>query len=436
MKALIFAYGTRGDVQPCVALARAMREAGHDPVVAGPESSGSLAAVHGIRFAPLDNGLTRLWDNPQAYRATEAKSGARGLPALRAAAESLRRPAIPSVRTILEDAWAAAQGADLIVHNGPLLVSASHHIAEKLRVPLILSQMYPLFAATGAFPTALYRFPGAERWPAVLTRATYRAMLSMLRGLTDGAVESWREQALRLPRRRGRYDVLRRRDGRPVPVINAVSPYILPPPADWPAWVHTTGYWQLPRAYGWTPPRELADFLAAGKPPVYVGFGSMVSGDPKRTGRLVADAVRRAGARAILATGWGGLDARDLPPEVFVIDAAPHDWLFTRVAAVVHHGGPGTAAAAIAAGRPQIICPFMADQPFWGDRMHRLGIAPAPTPQSDLTSRGLAEAIQNVARDALMSERAEILGRLVRAEDGTAAAVALLEKICDRQPDW
>src|SRR5260370_16841362 len=162
----------------------------------------------------------------------------------------------------------------------------------------------------------------------------------------------------------------------------------------------------------------------------------MVSGDPKRTGRRVADAVRRAGARAILATGWGGLDARDLPPGVLGIDAAPHDWLFTRVAAAVPRGGPGTAAAAIAAGRPQIICPFMADQPFWGDRMHRLGIAPAPTPQSDLTSRGLAEAIQNVARDALMSERAEILARLLRAQDGPPPPVPPLEKICDRQPDW
>jgi sterol 3beta-glucosyltransferase len=424
MKVFILVYGTRGDVQPCVALACALNQAGHDAVLAGPASFESWVTDYSVKYAPLDNGLTRLWDNPQMR---EAKSGVRGLPAIRAFTEAVHRPGIPEMPRILDDAWAAAQGADVVVHSAPLLAIASHHIAEKLGVPLVLSQMYPLFAPTGEFPIALYRFPAEDRFPASLTRATYRAFLFMLRGTTGRDVDAWRERTLGLPRRRR--NLLRRPDGGPVPVVNAVSAHVLPPPPDWPEWVHTTGYWFLQAPPDWAPPQRLVDFLADGEPPIYVGFGSMAGRDSQHMGRTIIDAVHRAKVRAVLATGSGGLAADEVPPDVFMVDQVPHDWLFPRVTAVVHHGGPGTAAVAIAAGRPQIICPFMADQPFWGNHLHRIGLACPPMRSSALTATALADAIRTATSDSSMATRAQTLASRLRAENGTAAAVSVLEGI-------
>lgn len=424
MRVFTLVYGTRGEVLPCVALARALSAAGHDVVLAGPASFESWVADYSVKYASLNDGLTRLWDNSQMR---ESDNGSRGLPPIRALAQAVRRPRIPEVPEILSEAWSASQGADVVVHSGALLASASHHIAEKLGVPLVLCQIYPLFTPTGEFPIALYRFPGEDWFPAPISRMTYRALLSMLLGTTGRDTDDWRERTLRLPSRKR--NLLRRPDGGPVPVLNAASAHVLRPPRDWPDWVHTTGYWLLPVAPSWTPPADLAAFLAAGDPPVYIGFGSMPSHDAERMGRLVIEAVRQADVRAVLATGHGGMAVDESPPGMFVVDQVPHDWLFPRVRAVVHHGGPGTAAAAITAERPQVVCPFMADQPFWSKRLHRLGVACPPIPSSTLTAAALADAIRAAVGDPALASRAETLASLLRAEGGVSAAVTVIERV-------
>jgi sterol 3beta-glucosyltransferase len=154
----------------------------------------------------------------------------------------------------------------------------------------------------------------------------------------------------------------------------------------------------------------------------------MVSADPAGKARLIVDAVTQAGQRAVLATGWGALDAGDLPDSVYVLQEAPHEWLFPRMAAVVHHGGAGTTAAGLTAGKPSIICPFIADQPFWGRRVEHLGVGPAPIPQRKLTAARLADALKVAVSDAGMRERAAALGDRLRAEDGVANAVSLVKQ--------
>ncbi len=169
-------------------------------------------------------------------------------------------------------------------------------------------------------------------------------------------------------------------------------------------------------------------FLDAGDPPVYVGFGSMSGRDPQHLTKLVIDALQQAGVRGLIATGWGGLTAADLPETIFKIDSVPHDWLFPRVAAVVHHGGAGTTAAGLRAGRPTVICPFIVDQPFWGRRVHELGAGAAPIPQKQLTAENLAAAIREVTSDPTIHRKAEVLGEQIRQEDGIGIAVNLIEK--------
>jgi sterol 3beta-glucosyltransferase len=203
---------------------------------------------------------------------------------------------------------------------------------------------------------------------------------------------------------------------------------VVPRPSDWDQSAVVTGYWFLDAPAGWQPPPALVQFLQSGPPPVYVGFGSMfMEAGPEKTA-IVLKALRLAGQRAVLATGWGGLSPVDATDEVFVLEAAPHDWLFPQVAAVVHHGGAGTTGAGLRAGKPSVICPVVGDQPFWGRRVAALGAGPPPVPKATLTVERLADAIRRAVGDDGLRRRAAALGETIRAEDGLGRAVDYIHR--------
>jgi UDP:flavonoid glycosyltransferase YjiC (YdhE family) len=189
-----------------------------------------------------------------------------------------------------------------------------------------------------------------------------------------------------------------------------------------------TGYWFLDRPQGWQPPAALVDFLQAGPPPVVVGFGSITVRDPEETTVLVLSALRAARQRGLLLTGWGGLSQADLPDDVFKLEAVPHDWLFPRAAAVVHHGGAGTTAAALRAGVPSIVVPNFMDQPFWAQRVVALGAGPRPIPRNRLNAARLSAALRAAVEDESFRARAAAVGRRLRAEDGVGRAVEAFER--------
>lgn len=190
------------------------------------------------------------------------------------------------------------------------------------------------------------------------------------------------------------------------PRLFGFSDSVISKPPDWPDWWYVTGYWHLDLIETWQPPTELKRFLAAGSPPVCIGFGSMKGDDPQALTQIALKALEQTGHRGILLTGWGGLSTADLPETVLKVNNVPHDWLFPKMTAVVHHGGSGTTAAALRAGVPSIVLPFMADQPFWGHRVAHLGVGPDPIPQNKLTAERLAEAIQTATHNQKMRDRA------------------------------
>jgi sterol 3beta-glucosyltransferase len=416
VKVLIMTLGTRGDVQPFVALALGLTAAGHDTVLVAPHRFAEFVTSRGVCFAGVDDGPLRLMDEASPVVGDMAEHGLRATLAL-----ARRMPAM--FTTVLEDCWTvAADGpghdADLVVHNGQII--AGQHVAEKLAKPAVLALPLPVYVPTREFP-----WPGqATPLPRTLNRLTFAGMRGpeLMFGHT---VDRWRA-TIGLPRRRWRHDPRRRPDGAPAPVLHAISRHVLPRPADWPATATVTGYWFLP---GTEPlPPALVEFLDAGDPPVFVGFGSMAGPDPAATTATVLAGVRRAGMRAVVGTGWGGLTtqpADTTSDDVFVVHDVPFDLLFPRVAAVVHHGGAGTIAIAAATGKPQVVCPFVADQPFWGRRMHDLGVAPEPIRQRHLTADRLAAAIEQTIAEHTAA--AAELGELVRAENGLRDAVRELE---------
>ena len=210
--------------------------------------------------------------------------------------------------------------------------------------------------------------------------------------------------------------------------MHPISRHVIPVPSDWPGHVFATGYWFLDAPDTWTPPDDLSAFLASGEAPVYVGFGSMVGTKPKELTDIIIGALQKANVRGVLASGWGGIEADAVPDSIFMLKQAPHSWLFPRMAALVHHGGAGTTAAGLRAGKPTFISPYFGDQPFWSERIYSLGVGPKPIHQNKLTIDSLGDAIIELVSSSAFQEKAKSLGKLICQEDGVGNAIAIIEK--------
>lgn len=405
MRISIQTLGTRGDVQPFLALAIGLAGRGHEVQLAAPAPFEAMVAARGIRFAPLPGDVLALLDTPEGRAAV---AGGRGF----GAGLKLLRHARPLMRGLLDAEWAAVRffAPDVILHH-PKCFGAPF-MARALGCPHILASPLPGFTPTAAFASPL--LPFASLGP--MNRASHMLAIGGARLLFGRTLRAWREEALG-PGNPGA--------GRAAGTLYAYSRHVVPVPPDWGADVLVGGYWFLDGT-GWRPPAGLAAFLGAGEPPVYVGFGSMPGLDPPGLTAMVLEALARTGRRGLLVRGGGALGAGPVPPSAMLIDEAPHDALLPLVAAVIHHGGAGTTAAALRAGLPSTICPFFGDQPFWGRQVARLGAGPPPLDRKRLSVESLAAAIAAMG-GAAIRQRAAALGALIRAEDGVAAAVGFIE---------
>ena len=423
MRVVVFTIGTRGDVQPYVALGKGLRAAGHDVVVATHEPFRDLVTHHGLGFRPITGNVQEVMQSEAVRRALRIKNPVSFLRDLRQLGFA------PFVTQWQRDALDSCRDAEAVLFS-PLGVFA-YHVAESLGVPAVMGALLPQ-GATRAYPTPLMPPP---RWPLPgwLNRFSHVAFDWGFSLMLRGWINEWRINTLGLapfPLAPPYRTMLRRG----VPILYGYSPSVVPKPADWPDLWHVTGYWFLDQPPDWQPPRDLERFLADGAPPVYLGFGSMPAQDARALTRVAVEALRTVGQRGVLLAGWAGLGGGEsLPEHVRLVSDVPHSWLFPRVAAVVHHGGAGTTGAGLQAGVPTIVAPASADQPFWGARVARLGVGPPPIPQRALTVENLASAIGAATRDSAMRSRAASLGERIRGEDGIATAVAVFDEHLTRR---
>jgi sterol 3beta-glucosyltransferase len=422
MNVFIFTLGTRGDVQPYVALARGLMKAGHRAVACASARFASFIREHGIEPSDFNDDFMDLVDSPEG----QAAMGLTGNPVTFVRTmRALMKKSAAVQRSMMVDGWKAARAAkpDLIVFHPKAYGGA--HFAEKLGVPSVLALAMPVMVPTGEFPA--FGFPS---WPLGrrYNRQTYRLLRLFMRRTFARYVREWRLENGLSSEGAGR-DILLRPDGRPVPVLHAYSRHVAPAPEDWPASAVVTGYWFLERSTAWSPPADLSAFLDGGEPPVYAGFGSMSDGKAEVRTRLVVEAIERAGVRGIIALGWGGMAMERVPPFIHCVRDVPHDWLLPRVAAVVHHGGAGTTAAGLRAGRPSVICPFLGDQPFWGRCVAERGLGPSPIPQKRLTAANLAAAIGQATGDPSIRKASGEMAEKLAVEDGIGKAVRFLESL-------
>jgi sterol 3beta-glucosyltransferase len=410
----LLTVGTRGDVQPFIALGLGLQRAGYAVTVATSERFAAFVQAYGLAFAPLSAEFLELASTTGGKKALAGK-GSLGL----------LKQAMPLLRRMLDSTGPAIAPATAAIVYHPKVL-AGYHLAEKLGIPAFVGFGIPALSPTRKFANPLLTTrnlgPG-------LNRLTYRLFAWASTAPYRSMINHWRREKLDLPPYKN--DTWLR--GQPVPILYSYSARVVPTPLDWDSSATVTGYWVLDQAKTWQPPAELVSFLEAGPPPVYVGFGSMPTQDRERTTATVLEAVRQTGQRAVLATGAGGLTAPAASRSVFALEAAPHDWLFPQMSAVVHHGGAGTTAAGLLAGKPSVICPSFGDQPFWGKRVAALGVGPAPIPQARLSAETLAKAIQYAVADEAVQKRARTLGTQLRMEAGVKSAVQVISRFV--QPD-
>ncbi|XP_026436825.1 sterol 3-beta-glucosyltransferase UGT80A2-like isoform X3 [Papaver somniferum] len=394
LQIVMLIVGTRGDVQPFIAIGKRLQDYGHRVRLATHANFKEFVLTAGLEFFPLGG-------DPKVL------------------AESCRDPDVDS---------GIPFKAEAIIANPPAY--GHTHVAEALNVPVHIFFTMP-WTPTSEFPHPLSRVKQQAGY-----RLSYQIVDSMIwLGIRD-MINDFRKKKLKL---------------RPVTYLSGAqglacdvpygyiwSPHLVPKPKDWGPRVDVVGFCFLDLASNYVPPKPLQDWLEAGKKPIYIGFGSLPVQEPEKMTQIIVEALETTGNRGIINKGWGGLGNMAEPKDfVYLLDNCPHDWLFLRCMAVVHHGGAGTTAAGLKAACPTTIVPFFGDQPFWGERVHARGVGPAPLPVDQFSLQKLINAI-NFMLDPKVKERAVELAEAMQAEDGVTGAVKAFFKQLPRyktQPD-
>ncbi len=409
MHITIFALGSRGDVQPAIALGQGLERVGHTVRLAAGDNFRDWVYEHGLDFAPLGIDIREVMNTSAGIAWTQGGANpVQALRSMRALIDDYMNDALPYMIDACRDTDVLI-GAFL---SDPYLEA----IAEKLNLPHISASLQPYK------PSRV----GASSLTALLPHRTtvinYTAGLLAQRVLwwiSQPSVNALRTQYLSLPPHTYRSF---QKALSSIPIVYGFSAHVVPPAPEWDDFTRVSGYWFLDEPSEWQPPAGLQHFMDAGDRPVYIGFGSMPDANPEATFKLIIDALNRAGLRGVIGGGWAGLKG-SASDHVYLLDYAPHSWLFARMAVNVHHGGAGTTAAALRAGVPTLIVPHMGDQSFWANRAYGLGVSPKPLPRHKLTAELLAERLREAVSDTPMRDRAAALGEKIRAENGVATAV-------------
>lgn len=406
MRIVILGHGTRGDVAPMMSLATGLWESGYNVTLMAPGDFADAAEEHSVPY--IDTGVNA----EQVVRQPAVTAALRAVEQRQFWKLNLALPIIRTHRqvseTVLSCLLANLQPDDLLVFPLTARVLAGVACAEVGNQQLGV-HFAPLHD-TAEFPHALLR---RRTGFAFRNRFSHR-----LGNLIAGRAFQTRSRALirRFGLKLRQPQVLREIASNSTPAACLWSPLLQPAPADWPREVKVVGYPAFDQDFTWEPPADLADFMLAGSPPVYVGFGSVPSGDARAVGETILSALRKAGQRGILHRGWGGIEDLPQSDDVFFCDHVPHSWLFPRMAAVAHHCGCGTTHAALRSGRVSIPIPVAVDQPFWAHRLHTVGVATAPLPRHKLTANALADRIRQAISSRSLQARAAEVGYQISQE--------------------
>ena len=396
------APGTRGDVAPMAGLGSSLQSLGYEVAIAANPAYAALVVESGCEFKPLPGDLTELITQPAP--GAKASSGS---------VLTFWRKLTDYMDNAATGALAAAEaGADVILANS--VAPYAYDIAEAMGIPALGAHLQPTEPSAAYPPVIMNSARSLGAWGnkiigqrAAAGPAPYDAPSARLR----------KELGLG---KQSRAAGERRRRKANATILHGISPSVLPRPADWHPGLVMAGYWWPAMKPDWQPPTDLLDFLADGTPPVFVGFGSSAQIDPA----FILEATRRAGVRAVVQGVEGALG-----DDAIAVGSIPHEWLFPRMAAVVHHAGAGTTAAGFRAGVPAVGIPVYTDQPLWASRIASLGAGPRPIPYKMLTPERLGDAITEAVSTPSYAKRAAEVSAAIATEDGTGPVVEALRNL-------
>jgi sterol 3beta-glucosyltransferase len=418
MKVLVVAVGSRGDVAPFTGLGIALRDAGHSVAITTYRAFADLVTASGLDFRPLpgDPRMQGFAEHGQHWQ----QGGAPGPLGV----TRFFRMVADHMRDVQAGILAAArQGTDVMLVSG-LGLLGGYRVAEGLGIPSMGLAVQPIHP-TGEFPPPTVMTHSLGRWG---NRVMGHAVLTLGGAFLDRSSKRlWATEGLPAS---GAREMFHRQDAAHWPVFYGFSSAVVARPADWRAGLEIAGYWWPARPAGWMPPADLERFVDAGPPPVFIGFGSRNPADADRLNDVIAAARQQAGVRMVIQAGWAGLGAASRASEdVIVIGEVPHDWLFPRMAAVVHPASAGTTGAGLRAGVPAVTIPLSTDQPFWASRLAACGVGPSPLSYKHLTGEVLAAAIKDAVTRESYQDRARTLASRIAGEDGAAPVVQALERL-------
>lgn len=408
MRVTIITIGSHGDVLPSIAIAKSLIEHGHKVRIAALESSKEAVISEGIDYLHLSG------DAKEVIRLLIGKD-VKTLEYFK----SLNTLLDPMEHTFLEDIERCCEDTDIVAYS--VLGSIAYHVAISKKIPCIRMLFVPL-DPTSEFPAMTAPILG--KFP-LYNRFTYLAGDYLWLNFTKKRLNKWRKKlGLSVVKK---FPYRKMEDNTPVPTLYAFSESVLNKPKDWGKHIEISGYWFSDESKQYEPTESIKEFLQKNKETIYIGFGSMVGGDFSNLFSKVIKGVQLTGVSAIISSGWGGLSSEKVPDTIMMVDYVPHDWLFNQVSMVVHHGGAGTIAAGLRAGKPTIVVPFGGDQPFWGNQIYKIGAGPKPIPIKSFNSKLFAKRIKEVQTNNKYKENAARIKEILIKEDGKERAVRFIE---------
>ncbi|KAK9281325.1 hypothetical protein L1049_004224 [Liquidambar formosana] len=411
LQIVMLIVGTRGDVQPFIAIGKRLQDYGHRVRLATHSNFKEFVLTAGLEFFPL-GGDPKVLAGYMVKNKGFLPSGPSEIPIQRNQMKEIIYSLLPACKEPDIDSHIPFS-ADAIIANPPAY--GHTHVAEALKVPLHIFFTMP-WTPTSEFPHPLSRVKQTAGY-----RLSYQIVDSLIwLGIRD-MINDVRKKKLKL--RPVTYLSGSQGSDSDVPYGYIWSPHLVPKPKDWGPKVDVVGFCFLDLASNYEPPQPLVKWLEAGEKPIYIGFGSLPVQEPEKMTQTIVEALEITRQRGIINKGWGGLgNLAEAKDSIFLLDNCPHDWLFLQCKAVVHHGGAGTTAAGLKAACPTTIIPFFGDQPFWGERVHARGVGPAPIPVEEFSLSKLVEAIKFML-EPKVKERAVELAKAMENEDGVEGAV-------------
>ena len=417
MKIAITTVGTRGDLQPYIALALGLKDAGHEVLIVSSKNEEAFVKNYGLDFFSLNVDIQKLMDGDEVQEMSKGNNPLKFILSHLKGSKKLKQLMVETQGEI----WTACQSADIIIfHPGMPL---GFFIAKEKKRISVMANPFPVIA-TKDYPAIL--FYTSPRFGGLFNKITHKIFEKLFWSLSKAAVVEFWDKSVKT-KMNFSVSPMRQQIESGMPVINGYSNLFFQHPNDWQSNIHTTDNWFIDKEPNFVPPTDLTNFIDNGEQPIYIGFGSMKDiSSFKTTLNIIKETLDITKQRAVVGLGWSKLSYNEnIPDNIFLIESIPHTWLFPQMKTVIHHGGAGTTATGLRAGKPTIIIPHNADQPAWGQRVYELGVGSKPIKKANLTVDKLASAIRFTQQANIISN-ADKLGQELRKENGVKNAIKII----------